>query len=299
MKQIILLGALFAAFAFVTCNDLQNINIDELKSKLPEGITLPESLNNVTLPSADDVKNVLKQKCEKVSGNAETFEGAEAASTVFVDCVTGLVNVTALQQEIEQAQPNGELDTVFNKYCRKRNTAIDCMKNFTEAIDPCLEEDERKGKTTLVNIFTNLLNFVCHKDGDQIALFIAEKGPECFTDKKDALINCINSTLPGYVPSEAMTLETLPHLVMGQKQCDDMNALQTCIVTELESCQESTPANLVESMFKFIRNETPCVNMTQKTTTASHKGNGAVTTTTSVTLLSTVTMAVIARILLK
>lgn len=42
----------------------------------------------------------------------------------------------------------------------------------------------------------------------------------------------------------------------------EMDLLQICIVKSLEKCQESTPANLVESMFKFVRKETPCVNMT-------------------------------------
>lgn len=37
-----------------------------------------------------------------------------------------------------------------------------------------------------------------------------------------------------------------------------MDALQTCVVEHLETCKESTPANLVESMFKFVRNETVC-----------------------------------------
>lgn len=41
-----------------------------------------------------------------------------------------------------------------------------------------------------------------------------------------------------------------------------MDLLQICVVKSLEKCQESTPANLVESMFKFVRKETPCVNMT-------------------------------------
>lgn len=41
-----------------------------------------------------------------------------------------------------------------------------------------------------------------------------------------------------------------------------MDSLQVCIVKSLEQCSESTPANLVESMFKFVRNETPCVNVT-------------------------------------
>lgn len=42
----------------------------------------------------------------------------------------------------------------------------------------------------------------------------------------------------------------------------DMDKLQNCVVHSLEKCDESTPANLVESMFKFVRNETPCVNFT-------------------------------------
>lgn len=41
-----------------------------------------------------------------------------------------------------------------------------------------------------------------------------------------------------------------------------MDLLQMCVVKSLEKCEESTPANLVESMFKFVRNETPCVNIT-------------------------------------
>lgn len=41
-----------------------------------------------------------------------------------------------------------------------------------------------------------------------------------------------------------------------------MDTLQVCVVQSLEKCEESTPANLVESMFKFVRNETPCVNFT-------------------------------------
>lgn len=46
----------------------------------------------------------------------------------------------------------------------------------------------------------------------------------------------------------------------------DMDKLQHCVVKSLEQCEESTPANLVESMFKFVRNETPCVNFTSVST---------------------------------
>lgn len=114
---------------------------------------------------------------------------------------------------------NFNFQTINYRYCRKRTIAIECMRVFTVSIEPCLNEQEVAGKTTFVNIFTNLLNFVCHKDGDQIALFIAEKGPECFNSKKDALINCINTTMSSYIPKETPTLDNLPQLIMGTQQC--------------------------------------------------------------------------------
>lgn len=60
----------------------------------------------------------------------------------------------------------------------------------------------------------------------------------------------------------------------------EMDKLQQCVVGALEKCTESTPANLVESMFKFVRNETPCVNITSKLTKKTST-NGAQTLLTS------------------
>lgn len=111
------------------------------------------------------------------------------------------------------------------RYCRNRTIAIDCLNNLTHALEPCLDPKEQEGQTTFVKIFTNLLNFVCYKDGDQIALFIAEKGPECFSDKKNQLIDCFNATFNKYLPTEAEVAKhkseptTLPQLVMGVEQC--------------------------------------------------------------------------------
>lgn len=110
------------------------------------------------------------------------------------------------------------------RYCRKRNTAIGCVENFTAALSPCLEPKEIEGKEVFVKIVKSLLNFVCYKDGDQIALFIAEKGPECFEQSKDELINCMNSTFNTYLPLQsAIQLPTipmeLPQFVIGDKQC--------------------------------------------------------------------------------
>lgn len=37
-----------------------------------------------------------------------------------------------------------------------------------------------------------------------------------------------------------------------------MTELEICVVAELEKCGEPTPANIIESLFEFVRRSTPC-----------------------------------------
>lgn len=86
-----------------------------------------------------------------------------------MECAQKIVNVSLLMEEIEKAKPNGNLDTVFNKYCNKRNEAIECVEKFTTSLDPCLTQEERDQKVVFVNISKSLLEFICHENGNQIA----------------------------------------------------------------------------------------------------------------------------------
>lgn len=62
-----------------------------------------------------------------------------------------------------------------------------------------------------------------------------------------------------YFNDELPTIDNLPSLIIKEENCRDMDKLETCVVKELETCKESTPANLVEALFRFVRKETPCV----------------------------------------
>ncbi|XP_052872593.1 27 kDa hemolymph protein [Anopheles cruzii] len=231
-------------------SDVTNqIDVDAIRERLP---------GNLPLPSMDEVERLLRDKCESSGAPDGAYNNAKEAGKTFFECGKSLIDIEQFQQEVEAAKPTGDLDTVFNKYCRKRSTLIECVNTFANAIDPCLDADEKVFKRSGLDIFKNLLNFVCHKDGDQIALFIAEKGPECFLEQKDDLIACANNTFSGYIPET--NLDTIPKLVIGPKQCEDFTKLQNCMVRELEQCDESTPANLVESLFRYIKKGSPCTN---------------------------------------
>lgn len=61
-----------------------------------------------------------------------------------------------------------------------------------------------------------------------------------------------------YIPAEAPSIDNLPELLLKPEQCEDMVKMQECIVKKLEECSQPTPANIAESLFKFIKQVTPC-----------------------------------------
>lgn len=253
----------------------QQFSLDKLD--LPHQLPVSEELLKTNF-SLDDAKDLFRNKCIEVSGEeigSQAFTEIESGFTVLSNCINNIINYETMQQEIEKASPNGELDVVFNKYCNKRTDAIACFDVFTAKLTPCLVKEELDGQDVIKRIMRSLLNFVCHKDGDHIALFIAEKGPECFESKKDNIQQCLNNTLSSYFDTTNLNdnkIKSIPKLVMGQKQCDDIQSLETCIIRHLEGCSEITPANLVESMFNFIRNETLCHNSEKSPLTAAPSG---------------------------
>lgn len=210
----------------------------------------------------DDLKRVFREKCKKAVGvdNSTLYQEVEKEALKFAKCVSNLANLTALQEEIEVARPLGELDTVFHKYCEKAPIGEKCFKDFNSAVQPCLSKDERNQNAIMMRLFSGLLGFMCARGGDQIALFVAEEGPECFEANKEAIAHCANKSFSEFVPKDGKVPDVfnLPDFVIEPEHCIDLMKFETCTIHHLEQCQEITPANVAESVFKFIKNETQC-----------------------------------------
>ncbi|KMQ97649.1 interferon-related developmental regulator 1-like protein [Lasius niger] len=228
---------------------------------------IPElnNLNVSALPNIEEAKNLFKEKCTK-NGGADAFDNAQRAQVDMVHCLQSLINITELQAEMEKYKPTGDLDIVFKNYCNKRSILRACVNNFTNTVEHCLDEKERENKKIVLNITDSLLEFICYKEGDRIALFISAGGPECFQSKQQAIQDCANNTYGGYIPktdpsNNLIGLESLPSLTFGTRECRDMANLQVCVVAELEKCSDPTPANIMDSIFNFVKRVTPCENV--------------------------------------
>uniref|UniRef100_A0A1B6FPP0 27 kDa hemolymph protein n=1 Tax=Cuerna arida TaxID=1464854 RepID=A0A1B6FPP0_9HEMI len=262
MKILILISSfllLVSAFDENTL-DVAKQKVAEGLDQLPDSIksAIPHGLNVENVPSIEEGEEMLKERCEKYGTNT-SFDRALAAREEARFCFEGMVNITEFQAEIEHAKPTGDLDIVFRKYCRKAPQLRGCVANLTEAIEPCLNPDERILKETIINVTDALISFICFKEGDRIALFIAEEGPECLKSKQEQIQECINSTFSHYIPKDVQgKQEELPLFKMEEKECGDLRKLQKCVIKQLEKCSEPTPANIVDSLIKFVRKMTPC-----------------------------------------
>ncbi|PSN52702.1 hypothetical protein C0J52_09393 [Blattella germanica] len=253
--------------------NLQDINL----GKLPGNLSIPGNIDLSGAPTLEDGEKLLEEKCKKM-GHPEAYAAAvgakdevkkcvmnldvykrqivfsskfQGAKDEVKKCVMNLVNVTELQAEMEKAKPTGDLDIVFKKYCRKSPDLQRCITNFTSTVEPCLDEKEKESKYLVQNISESIVKFICHKEGDRIALFIAEGGPECLSSNQEAIQECVNKTIAKNMPKETLSIENLP---------SDFQELQNCVAIALQRCEEPTPANIVESLFNFVRKMTPCKN---------------------------------------
>ncbi|CAB3243053.1 unnamed protein product [Arctia plantaginis] len=202
------------------------------------------------LPSIE-LKNMLTTQCQK-NGAEDKVDEVENSGKAFVECVKGLIDVDTLKREIEEARPNGALDEVFKKYCAKTPQLKSCIHNLLDGVTPCVDTEAKGHITEAKNATDLLIDFVCYKDGDRIALFIAEGGPQCFQSKVNEIKTC-GDTLKNSVSS----VEEAKNLTIEQR-CAKYDELVTCVVGKLETCDTPTPSNMFESLAKYVRNSTPC-----------------------------------------
>ena len=102
-------------------------NAEEVLNKVSSAINLTSSsgiqnINNINTSGIhvlEEATNVFKQRCEQYGGDG-AFENVENARDKFKQCLDSFVNYTALEQEMEQYKPTGDLDIVFKKVLPKK-----------------------------------------------------------------------------------------------------------------------------------------------------------------------------------
>jgi hypothetical protein len=75
-----------------------------------------------------------------------------------------------------------------------------------------------------------------------------------------------------------------------------MSELQKCVVKALETCSEPTPANIVDSLFNFVRKMIPCTKLKsgdQRVDYTGDNNSAATSRIAGITVLSSTFVTVI------
>nr|XP_023020011.1 uncharacterized protein LOC111508663 [Leptinotarsa decemlineata] len=202
------------------------------------------------IPELDDLED-LKERCD-TKGGTGTFEKVKVAKNETETCLKKLIDVEKFKNEIEEAKKTGSMDEVFAKYCNKRSEMEACIRKTYNALEPCLESNEKQVINFTANILKQLGDFVCAKDGDRLAMFVAEGGVTCIKSRSEGIKDCLNQTLK-FNPA-TFSPESMHSFTIDKKKCDDITSIQNCIVKDLEeNCEESTPANIIDALFRFVK----------------------------------------------
>ncbi|KAK9892882.1 hypothetical protein WA026_022562 [Henosepilachna vigintioctopunctata] len=277
--------------AGVTCqisNDL-DIDPDEVKNKLGEEFPDLDTsqLDPSKLPQIDELDLIFRNKCDNKSGNG-TYDKVKGSKDVFQECVSNFVNATQLREEVEEAKKTGSMDEVFGKYCNKYPELSKCRNDFIEAMTPCMEEKESKSLNISIGLMDKMKDFICHKNGDRIAMFVAEGGIDCIKSQKDAIQQCLNTTFGSRVPAD-MSPNSFPVLQFNGEDCSDFSKFRTCIAEALGNCEETTPANLMDALFKYLKKILPCSESADSNSLkADGNSSPSITPVTFLTLISCV-----------
>ncbi|GJQ75982.1 hypothetical protein Trydic_g18036 [Trypoxylus dichotomus] len=257
MKSIILATFLVIGSALCQEDILQNLpdisnlpNIPNLSDINVNDIE-PAAIENYT----KDALSMLKQKCANVSGGDEVYKELEDKAKSLQEFVKDSINMTVVMSELEEAKKTGSMDEVFAKYCAKKPDAMSRLRDITETFKKCLVPEDQKSIDMKLNLTEKMVHFLCEKDGDKIAMFIANGGEECLQSKFEGLQGCMNKS-SGFLP--AGNSQTLSLIQFDEKVCEEFPVLEECVVNVLEECKVKTPANIIGALFRYLRKNMEC-----------------------------------------
>lgn len=236
-RQLIILRVL-TVMACLECEAAERFDLNQAAAEKDDWLLYPDLY--------------IKNHCIKNLGNTigiTAYSNIEKEWEKLKTCLDGHLDVTNLQAEMSKGDPRNNLKTIFSASCQKKRDLTKCIENFSKALTPCLDENERELQNDAIRLTGKLFEFLCLNDGNQMEEFIIEGGPECIERHYEALDKCIEPHFK--------ELDRPPFTV---ENCKNVNAVEKCFVDKLNTCPNKTATNFVQGLFRYMKEDTICRN---------------------------------------
>jgi len=210
-----------------------------------------------------DANRNWEQRCLSTAGQAALDDWLKAQENLLY-CVLANFDSKKIETEIEQKRETGEdLSPVFKKYCGEPVAKTrPCIIDFFETSRRCLPSNDKIGLNITVNMIDAAIDFLCHRGGDRLALFMAFDGLSCLQSHRESIFSCIKREVPEMFEHD--TLKNADLLIFDHDNCRKFDAIRKCVDHNLKGCAEATPSDIVNSMLMAVRKATPCQQVSSR-----------------------------------
>jgi len=116
----------------------------------------------------------LRQRCAIATGNNYFHNILFQSFSVSMDCflLNALDGASGhdIERSLQKAIENDNQTQLFNDFCAEAVPALNCFGTFTKKLNRCLTtENDKKFSTAMRSFASDLLNVVCHDNGNQFA----------------------------------------------------------------------------------------------------------------------------------
>jgi len=216
----------------------------------------------------DDPHKNWEQRCLNTAGQTALDDWLKAQENLLY-CVLANFDSKKIENEIEQKRETGEdLSPVFEKYCGEPVAKTrPCIIAFFETSRRCLPSNDKIGLNITVNMLDAAIDFLCHRGGDRLSLFMAFDGMSCLQSHREAIFNCIKHEIPEMF--EDNTLKNADLLTFDHDNCRKFDAIRKCVDHNLKGCGDAKPSDIIDSMLMAVRKATPCEQVSSRWFTAT------------------------------
>lgn len=196
-----------------------------------------------------------------------------AAETM--QCVQERVALDQLMLDMTTHIAGGTLDQLVAERCRKQlpEAVSTCSALALERLQPCWLSADAQNDTAdqqqadvvskkLRKVLMAGVEFFCYRDGERVAIFLHESGRECMRAEstREAGRHCLSWLgVQSDLWLEAVSVLTeWRDEVRRQQHCQRLQSIRRCMTSAFETCNSSTPANVVDSVLAVMLEPLEC-----------------------------------------
>lgn len=200
------------------------------------------------------------------TNNFTALEVAQQNMQNASKCWNGVIDNSFLWEDAKAAFEHRTFVSFLKKYCPKMQSLSMCVGDYLDSLQQCVSGEDSVTLGATKDVVEGSVNFLCHRDGERILLFMKEDGMDCLEKQQESIRQCVENAgvhdLFQSADGDMNPMEVLNNLWVPQnyrpEECRVIVSLEVCVYKNMKQCKRRAPANLISSLIRAVARRSPC-----------------------------------------